>query len=236
MRKIKFVAILLFSGLTVFGQAVRDRNVIPVAVSLNQVLRMTINNGGNIEFVFNSIDDYKKGLSSEAASGSANPATSLGFYKTDFTVSSSTRWELIYGAEEPTFLGTDNPAVTFPLNNVGFTITNNSATRTFEAAGSPRGTTATASLFSTATANATQVTALQVYPGAAPLIQDNNTTKANAGDELDNSFTLNWRAGTAEKNTVVPANSMNAVKIIDQNPSPAPDRYVVNVLFDLAIN
>ena len=235
MRKVNFVAILLFSGLTVFGQAVRDRNVIPVAVNLNQVLRMTITNGGNIEFVFNSIDDYKKGLSSEAASASQNPAATLGFYKTDFTVSSSTRWELMYGAEEPTFIGTDNPAVTFPLNNVGFTITNNGLNK-FEAAASPRGTTPTASLFSTATANATQVTALQVYPGVAPLIQDNNTINANAGDDQDNSFTLNWRAGTAEKNTVIPANSMNAVKIIDQNPSPAPDRYVVNVLFDLAIN
>lgn len=234
MRKLSFLAILLISGVTAFGQAVKDRNVIPVAVSLNQVLRMTITNGGNIEFVFNSIEDYKKGLSSQAVSASANPASSLGFYKTDFTVSSSTRWQLSYGAEEPTFLGTDNPSVTFPLNNVGFTITNNGV-NTFEAAGSPLGTTPTASLFSAATANATQVTALQVYPGVAPLIEDNNTINANAGDAADNSFTLNWRAGTAEVNALVPANSMNAVKIIDQNPSPAPDRYVVNVLFDLAI-
>jgi hypothetical protein len=86
-------------------------------------------------------------------------------------------------------------------------------------------------LFSVPTANATQVAALETYP--VKLIEDNNTVNANAGDAADNSFTLNWRCGTAEQGTVVP---MNAVKIIDQNPSPAPDRYVVNVLFDLAID
>jgi hypothetical protein len=234
MRKISFVAIMLISGLTVFAQAVRDRNVIPVAVNLNQVLRMTITNGGNVEFVFNSIDDYKNGLSSQAASGSQNPIGGAhgteGFYKTDFTVSSSTRWALTYGAEEGTFLGTDNPATTFSLDNVGFKIINNGV-NTFEGSGKAKGTTATASLFSTPTDNANEVSALQVYP--VVLIEDNNTVNANAGDAADNSFTLDWRCGTAEAGAVHP---MNPVKIIDQNPSPAPDRYVVNVLFDLAIN
>jgi hypothetical protein len=57
----------LLIGSTAFGQAIRDRNVIPVAVNLNEVLRMTITNGGNIEFVFNSIDEYRFGLSADAA-------------------------------------------------------------------------------------------------------------------------------------------------------------------------
>lgn len=235
MKKINLAAIMLFCGLSVFGQAVKDRNVIPVAVNLNQVLRMTITNGGNIEFVFNSIQDYKKGLSSQAASSSQNPATSFGFYKTDFTVSSSTRWALSYGAGEPSFVGADhpNPTVPFTLDNVGFTITNNGS-NLFEGAGLAKGATSTASLFSIPTANATEVTALQVY--LVVLIEDNNTVNANAGDAADNSFTLNWRAGTTEKSVLVPANSMNPVAIIDQNPSPAADRYVVNVLFDLAVN
>ncbi|MDD3321045.1 MAG: hypothetical protein PHS59_06330 [Paludibacter sp.] len=229
MKKINLVAALLFVGLTVFAQAVKDRNVIPVAVSLNQVLRMTITNGGNIEFVFNTIDDYKNGISSEAASASANPSTAFGMYKTDFTVSSSTRWALSYGTEEASFLGTDNAATTFDINNVGFTITN-LGLNTFEGAGLAQGITPEASLYSVSTDNATQVAALEVYP--VTLIEDNNTINANAGDNADNSFTLNWRCGTAEQGTIVP---MNAIKIIDQNPSPEPDRYVVNVLFDLAI-
>ncbi len=230
MKKISLAAVLLICGFTAFGQAVKDRNVIPVAVSLNQVLRMTVTNGGNIEFVFNTIEDYKNGISSEAASVAANPTTSGDMYKTDFTVSSSTRWALTYGTEEATFLGTDNPNTAFALNNVGFTITNNGV-NTFEAAAAAKGFTPTASLFSTPTANATEVAALETYP--VKLIEDNNTVNANAGDAADNSFTLNWRCGTAEQGAVVP---MNAVKIIDQNPSPAPDRYVVNVLFDLAID
>lgn len=231
MRKISFFAMMLLAGATAFGQAIKDRNVIPVAVSLNQVLRMTITNGGNIEFVFNTIDDYKNGLSSDAAtSASANPAATNPMYKTDFTVSSSTRWTLTYGTEEATFLGTDNPAHTLALNNVGFKITNNGLNR-FEGAGLAIGVTPTASLFSTPTANGSQVAALQPYPTV--LIQDNNTVNANAGDAADNSFTLNWRCGTAEQGSVVP---MNATKIIDQNPSPTPDRYVANVLFELAAN
>ena len=64
----------MFAGVSSQAQAVRDRNVIPVAVNLNQVLRMSIYDGGNIEFVFNTIDDYRDGLSGDAA-GAANDAS-----------------------------------------------------------------------------------------------------------------------------------------------------------------
>ena len=228
MKKINILAIMLICGITVFAQAVKDRNIIPVAMNLNQVLRMTITNGGNIEFVFNTIEDYKNGLSSDnVASSSANPAASIGMYKTDFTVSSSTRWALTYGAEEASFWGTDRPTVPFLLNNVGFKITNN-GTNTFELAANTIHTTPGASLFSIPTKNASEVAALQVYPQV--LITDNETINANAGDAVDNSFTLNWRCGTAEGATT----PMNAVKLIDQSPSPAADRYVANVLFELS--
>ena len=224
MRKISFVAVMLLCGLTTFAQAVKDRNVIPVAVSLNQVLRMTVTNGGNIEFVFNTISDYKNGIS--ALRGVAGDD----MYKTDFTVSSSTRWKLTYGAEQATFLGTDDPSRLLALDNVGFTITNNGI-HTFETPGSPKNTTVGTSLFSAPTNNASEVAALQAYP--VILIEDNDDDAANAGDIADNSFTLNWRCGTVE---VAPTTPMNAVAIIDQTPSPAPDRYVVNVLFDLSID
>jgi len=234
MRKGAFLAIMLFCGLTAFSQAVKDRNVIPVAVNLNQVLRMTITNGGNIEFMFNTIDDYKNGLSADAAtSASANPATSDGFYKTNFAVASSSRWALTYGAEEATFIGTDDPTTTLLLNNVGFTISN-SGNNTFCATGVVATNVANlAPLLSIPTNNALAVAALQVYPTV--LITDAGSTDvavgSNAGDAEDNEFTLNWRCGTAELGAIVP---MNAVKLIDQQPSPAPDRYVVNVLFELS--
>ena len=67
-----FIAGLLAIGIVGFSQAVKDRQVIPVAVNLNQVLRMTITNGGNIEFVFISIDDYRSGLSGDATASAAS--------------------------------------------------------------------------------------------------------------------------------------------------------------------
>ncbi len=226
MRKISFVAMMLFSGLTVFGQAVKDRNVIPVAVNLNQVLRMTVTNGGNVEFVFNTIDQYKNGLS-------AATATTGEFYETDFTVASSTRWKLTYGAETSTFIGTDNPANQLALDNVGFELTESGA-HNFDAT-AVKGTDA-AELFSAPTLGGAEVAALEAYP--VVLIEDNDqdgvVAGANAGDASDNTFKMSWRCGTKESQGLT--TPMNAIALIDQQPTPTPDRYVVNVLFDLSID
>ncbi len=226
MRKINFVAVMLLCGATVFGQAVKDRNVIPVSVNLNQVLRMTITNGGNIEFVFNTINDYKTGIS-------AATATTGVMYETDFTVSSSTRWKLTYGSETATFQGTDDPTHTLALDNVGFKLTE-SGVHNFEpdAQGA-----SSAELYSQPTNGGAEVAALEAYPKV--LIADNNQLGAavghsDAGDGSDNRFKMSWRVGTKESQGLTTA--MNAVAIIDQSPSPAPDRYVANVLFDLEID
>jgi len=232
MKKITFLAIAVFLFQFSFGQAVRDRNVIPVAVNLNQVLRMTISNGGNIEFTFNTINQYKDGISGDqATSGSSGTATANPMYVTDFIVASSTRWKITYGAEDATFLGTDNPGNTLALDNVGYTIVE-SGTHGFESGGA-QGTTGTEELWSIPTNSATEVAALQTFP--VVLIEDNNSaTQANAGDETDNAFQLIWRCGTVEgQGDTTP---MNAQNLIDQQPSPTPDRYVVNVLFDLSID
>jgi hypothetical protein len=227
MKKINFVAIMLFCGLTAFGQAVKDRNVIPVAVNLNQVLRMTITNGGNIEFVFNTIDDYKTGLSETTKAGA------VGFYETDFTVSSSTRWKLTYGSETATFMGTDVPSNTLALDNVGFRLTESGA----HSWGSAAQGAGTGELYSSYTLNGVDIVKLPTYP--TTLIEDNNqdgsalTKGSNAGDASDNTFKLTWRAGTKEGATV--ATQMNQIALIDQ-PNVAPDRYVTNVLFDLEID
>lgn len=224
MRKFNFVAIMLLCGATLFAQAVKDRNVIPVAVNLNQVLRMTISNGGNIEFVFNTINDYKNGLSAATVGTGA-------MYETNFSVASSTRWKLTYGAETATFQGTDNPANTLALDNVGFLLTE-SGVHNFEA--DAQGT-STAELYSAPTDGGADVTALQAYP--VVLIEDNDQVGAdvasNAGDASDNVFQLSWRAGTTEDTGTTP---MNSVALIDQSPSPMPDRYVANVIFELSMD
>lgn len=227
---------LVTIGFVGFSQAVKDRQVIPVAVNLNQVLRMTITNGGNIEFVFNSIDDYRLGLSGDAGtSGSANPATSDPFYVTDFTVASSTRWDLNYGAEEATFIGTDDPTNVLDLANVGYTLTSN-GTHNFEAGGAAQGTDLTAELWSAPTVNSTEVAGLENYP--ALLIDDNTFGlggTANAGDATDNSFQLVWRCGTGPVEAGAAPLTMIATSMLDQDPNPAPDRYVANVIFELGI-
>ena len=203
-----FVFGITFPGIS---QAVSDRNTVPVAVNLNRVLRMSVNTGGNIEFTFNTIDDYKNGLSGDAAtSTSANPATSNPMYVTTFTVAASTKWTLQYGAEEATFIGVDNPASTLALTNVGFNLAS-TGTHAF-------GT----ELVSTPTTGGTVIADLDVYPTA--LIADGANAAANARDATDNAFTMTWRVGTAE-------GDMNAIKLIEQ--SVTPDRYVTNVLFNL---
>lgn len=219
-KNLLLFAALILMGATTFGQAVKDRNVIPVAVNLNQVLRMTILNGGNIEFVFNTIDQYKNGIT--GAAGAAAP-----MYQTDFTVASSTRWNLTYGAEDGTFIGTDDPTNTLDLDNVGFGITS-TGLLPMELAG--LGTTLGAANYSAQVPAAADVAALVAYP--VLLLQDNGDPVANAGDAADNAFTIVWRCGTTEVGSVV---SMNADALITQDPSPAPDRYVTNVLFDLGI-
>lgn len=218
MKKITLISLtaaLMFAGVSSQAQAVRDRNVIPVAVNLNQVLRMSIYDGGNIEFVFNTIDDYRNGLSGAAAA--ANDVASIPFYQSSFTISSSTEWDLEYGAENATFIGVDDGTTpnTLALDNVGLQIVANGAH-----------TLATGEIISAPTTGGTVVADLDVYP--QELLGWDNTGASNAGDEADNDFTIQWRCGTAE-------GDMNAVSLIEQTAID-PDRYVVNVLFELMIS
>jgi len=218
MKKITLLvlaAALMFSGVSSKAQAVRDRNVIPVAVNLNQVLRMSIYDGGNIEFVFNTIDDYRNGLSGSAAA--ANDAASIGFYQSSFTISSSTEWDLDYGAENANLIGVDDGTTpnTLALNNVGLQIVANGAH-----------TLGTGEIISAPTTLGTVVADLDLYP--QELLGWDNTGASNAGDEADNDFTIQWRCGTAE-------DDMNGVSLLEQTGID-PDRYVVNVLFDLKIS
>lgn len=241
--------LLLFAGSTM-AQAVRDRNIVPLAVNLNQVLRLTVTDGGNIEFVFNSIDDYKNGISADNAlsapadpenAGTANnPATSSAMYVTKFTVASSTRWKLDFGSEQAALEGTDNPANSLALDNVGFTLVNqgthdfNTTTNGTDELASP------GTGLDGAAGTASDVCALPIFsPGATDaLIADNDdAAAANAGDATENSFEIHWRVGTTETQAgggAAPGYGvMNAVSLLNQGDIN-PDRYVTNVLFELS--
>ncbi len=138
------------------------------------------------------------------------------------------------GAEEVTFIGSDNPANTLALDNVGFSLVNN-GTHNFEGTGLAQATTADAELFSGVTDNANSTTALVQYPAANPLIEDNDDAdQANAGDATDNDFTILWRCGTTEAgNGNLNVAPMNAVSLLNQG-NINPDRYITNVVFELA--
>ena len=179
MKKIKtlFLGLVLVSG-TLMAQPVADRAVVPVAVTLNQILRMNIIDGGHIEFVFNTITNYEQGLANSA------------FYDTQFNVAASMPWRLNIYSESATLVGTDDPGLTMSLDHVGFTI---SATgnNTFgnELVDVSTYNAASSALLSTATT--TVVGSTSSFGG----------TSLNTGDVDDNIFTINWEVGTGGGNT-----------------------------------
>jgi hypothetical protein len=107
MRKliIAFSAVL-FSQFS-FGQAISDNATIPVSVTLNSILRLQVKTGGNIQFVFNTMDNYNSGIATSAAT------------TTTFAVSSSRAFNVSMGAEDGTFIGVEN-GLTLPLNVVEY--------------------------------------------------------------------------------------------------------------------
>jgi len=167
LLSLTFVAAVFTSS---FGQAVADQGVIPVSVTLNQILRLNITSGGNINFVFNTINQYQTGLN--VGGGNAQ-------YQTTFTVASSVDYKVSIYAEDGTFMGTDNTANTLALNNVGYFITSDG---TFADA-------AELDITADAIANTAALTAASVaciIPGTG-----------NAGDITDNAFTIDWLCGTS---------------------------------------
>ena len=217
----KLILSFLAFGIVSSGisQAVSDRTTVPLAVNLNQVLRLNVMNGGNIEFTFNTIAQYKNGINSSTAPALQNAATALGggfgaggFYMTQFTVASSNNWELHMGAEDATLIGTDDPSNTMALDNVGYSLTSD-GTHTIWNSGGGVAAATNEVLVSTPTTDGTAITALTQFPGATALIDMNPTPPANegnAGDIADNTFSIFWRVGTSETD-------MNAVALIEQN-------------------
>lgn len=194
------------------AQPVSDRAVIPLGVTLVQILRIHVIDGGNIEFVFNDIDDYKTGI----ANGP--------FYDSQVVVASSTAWELQFGAEDATLIGTDDPGNTLTLDNVGFAVTNNGANACCLAGDEIDASTGS---YGTIDGTGANVEALQQWPQLL-FTSGVGIGNSNAGDINDNDFTINWRAGTTE-------GTMNGDFLIDQNLPlpPTPDRYTTNVFLDI---
>ena len=218
---------LIITG-SAFAQPVSDRAVIPLGVTLVQILRIHVTNGGNIEFVFNDINDYKQGIQNSQGNG---------FYDSDVQIASSTEWRLDMGAEDATFLGTDNPANTIALNNVGFACTWTGANTCCGAASDVNNTGSYTNNISAAGV-ATTLNGLLQYTGAGLRILFTSGATFNGGDVTDNAFTINWEAGTSDPVTGVsdfglaaPTSANASNSFLDQ--SFTPDRYVTNVFLEL---
>ena len=211
-------AVALIIAGSAIAQPVSDRAVIPIGVTLVQILRIHVINGGNIEFVFNDINDYKVGI--------ANGGTT--FYDSQVVIASSTDWDLHLGAEAALMVGTDNPANTLNINNVGFTSTWTGTNTCCTALTQVSGVTGN---YDTATSGGAAC-GLKVFTGGAAdlLYQDAGIAAGSGGDVLQNAFTLNWECGTLAAGTT----AMNATSLLAQSPSP--DRYVTNVFLDLTSN
>ncbi len=114
MRKLLFTLALAVLSQVSFGQAVNDQAIIPVSVTLNSILRLTVVSGGNIDFVVNTIDQYTSGINN--GGGDAR-------WQTNFTVSSSQDFDVTLAAEDAFLMGQDDPANTMTLDNIGLDLT-----------------------------------------------------------------------------------------------------------------
>ena len=174
MKKL-FVAfsLLLFSYVG-FSQSVNDQATIPVSVTLNSILRLTVVSGGNIDFVVNTMAQYQNGINN----GATEPR-----YNTVFTVASSRDFNVNLRAEDGAFQGQDNSSANvMDLDNVGFDlIVTPGATGAFPG-----------NWTSPADGN---ILALEQSP-ASNLIT--SVSGSGAGGVDQNSFTIRWRLGTGE--------------------------------------
>ena len=109
MKKIVLFFVGLLSLATVSnGQAISDNIVIPMGITVNSIMRISVIKGGNIEFVFNTFADFTNGINAGM--------TDLTRYGTVIDVASTVKMSLTIQAETATFMGNDVATNTLPLN------------------------------------------------------------------------------------------------------------------------
>ena len=205
MKKIIFLLTGVFLFINTAQSQIDDRAVIPVAITLNSILRLTVTSGGNIEFNFNTLEDYRFGILTSPR------------YRTEFNVASSVNWNVYMYSENGTLIGTDiiqeggNTFNTMPLDNIGFHV--------LPAAGATPDVEYPLTFSSSDPDNPVPLTSNE-----NAIIVGYDGTNSNAGDIRTNSFAIQWECGTARGN-------MFDEPILDQNL--AADRYVTNVFLIL---
>lgn len=110
MRKLLLGAAMLLMVQMSFGQMVSDNATIPVSVTLNAILRLNVVSGGNIQFVFNTMDQYTGGIENTLGT------------TTTFTVASSRAFTVSIQAEDDALYGVDDVLNDIPLGSLIYTM------------------------------------------------------------------------------------------------------------------
>jgi hypothetical protein len=203
MKKISFMLVTLFLGLTAMAQPVVDNAIIPVSVNLNSILRLNVTSGGNIEFTVNNIDQYTSGI------------VNSDNYDTKFTVASSVDFNVLMYAEGG-FMGTDGASTAFDEENVGYILAMDAAATGLEA---------TNYTFITSAGNGINSN-MNVLSTTSTTAIITGLPGFSAGSTAQNSFIINWELATPEVDAESSLGSLMSQSI-------APDRYTTNVFLVL---
>ncbi|MBI4647374.1 MAG: hypothetical protein HY738_12510 [Bacteroidia bacterium] len=216
MKKIKIILFgmaCLFCATVAFGQAVADNQVIPIGITLNPVLRITVIQGGNIQFVVNDIDEYKNGIASSNV-GSSLLATDQ--YDSEFEVAASVDFNVSMSLESQ-FEGVDH-AATLDNRIIGYQI----------------GESGSYTTTSYMTLDPVAITSYRVLSTTAWNVVTSAGDYGNAGDADDNNFVIHWALATSSVISTATNGfgvSFITSELIRQNY--APDYYISNVWFEL---
>jgi hypothetical protein len=161
----------------------------------NPGLVLNIVTGQTIEFVFDEFSEYQFGIENAGQS-------------TFIRIGSIYDWKLQFRADQPIFVGLNNPAHLMELNNVGLEVVS-------------LGT------------NQDDGSNIINYAKFAPLALEGSDvtiltkgTQSNKGYGIRNSLSLNWEMGTMQGN-------MNPTSMLDQ--VLAPDTYTVTIILTLSV-
>lgn len=194
MKKYALLLLIMFMGyhMSSFAQAVDDRAVVPVSVTLNSILRLNVESGGNIEFNFNTLEQYKNGIN----------GITQDRYSTEITVASSVNWDLRMGAEDGHLVSTDvedttTTAGTMPLDYIVYQTS-------ITASGGEAITTTEVDIPSNSTPQA-----LEQISTASDVIAC-VSGQSNAGGIEQNAFKIDWACGdptiTASRGSLLGSN------------------------------
>lgn len=119
MRKVFLIFAMMLASFFAKAQAVNDMAIIPIGVTLNSIMRLTVNSGGNIEFVVNTMDQYTNGINTDFGST---------LYTTSISVASSTKFGVTVMADNENLLGTVDPTHQMSVDHISYQATSTDGT------------------------------------------------------------------------------------------------------------